>query len=220
MGARSYVPQLGRFLQPDPTPGGSANAYSYTFGDPVNSTDPSGEYTFVASYVARGDAEWAAGAEAREAARIAERRAAEEAAARAAAESAARAAAESAAAIAGPVYTSTWDEEWGEEEGTIGGAGGRGATTAGIHSWSVRMPSWTARGLGYALAVANSPQAGTFSGAPGWLVRVLEAGTRIELHQFATKLISVASIPDVAMVEISVFGTFKYGFHYTISGYL
>ena len=45
MGARSYIPQLGRFLQPDPRPGGSANAYSYTFGDPVNTSDPSGEFT-------------------------------------------------------------------------------------------------------------------------------------------------------------------------------
>jgi RHS repeat-associated protein len=45
MGARSYVPQLGRFLQPDPISGGSANAYTYTFGDPVNSVDPSGAYT-------------------------------------------------------------------------------------------------------------------------------------------------------------------------------
>jgi RHS repeat-associated protein len=43
MGARSYVPQLGRFLQTDPIPGGSANAYAYVFGDPVNESDPSGE---------------------------------------------------------------------------------------------------------------------------------------------------------------------------------
>jgi RHS repeat-associated protein len=45
MGARSYIPQLGRFLQTDPVPGGSANTYAYVFGDPVNSSDPSGEYT-------------------------------------------------------------------------------------------------------------------------------------------------------------------------------
>jgi RHS repeat-associated protein len=45
MGARSYIPQLGRFLQTDPIPGGSANAYTYVFGDPINSNDPSGEYS-------------------------------------------------------------------------------------------------------------------------------------------------------------------------------
>jgi RHS repeat-associated protein len=44
MGARSYVPQLGRFLQTDPVSGGSANAYSYVQGDPVNESDPSGEF--------------------------------------------------------------------------------------------------------------------------------------------------------------------------------
>jgi RHS repeat-associated protein len=44
MGARSYVPQLGRFLQTDPVPGGSANAYSYVQGNPVNESDPSGEF--------------------------------------------------------------------------------------------------------------------------------------------------------------------------------
>jgi RHS repeat-associated protein len=43
IGARSYVPQLGRFLQPDPRPGGSANAYGYTHNDPLNESDPSGE---------------------------------------------------------------------------------------------------------------------------------------------------------------------------------
>lgn len=43
MGARSYVPQLGRFLTPDPVPGGSANAYDYANQDPVNSFDLGGE---------------------------------------------------------------------------------------------------------------------------------------------------------------------------------
>jgi RHS repeat-associated protein len=44
MGVRSYVPQIGRFLQPDPIAGGSANAYAYTDGDPVNETDVTGAY--------------------------------------------------------------------------------------------------------------------------------------------------------------------------------
>ncbi|UUY04300.1 DUF6531 domain-containing protein [Svornostia abyssi] len=42
MGARIYVPQLGRFLQPDPVYGGSANAYDYAGQDPVNTVDLDG----------------------------------------------------------------------------------------------------------------------------------------------------------------------------------
>jgi RHS repeat-associated protein len=43
MGVRSYVPSMGRFLSPDPVPGGSANAYDYSNADPVNDFDLSGE---------------------------------------------------------------------------------------------------------------------------------------------------------------------------------
>ena len=42
MGARSYVPTLGIFLQPDPVPNGSTTAYNYAAGDPINASDISG----------------------------------------------------------------------------------------------------------------------------------------------------------------------------------
>lgn len=47
MGARSYVPSLGRFLTPDPVFGGSANPYDYAFQDPINLFDLTGECTDV-----------------------------------------------------------------------------------------------------------------------------------------------------------------------------
>lgn len=114
MGARSYVPQLGRFLQPDPRPGGSANAYAYTFGDPVNTSDPSGEYTIGEHQEAWvGESVASNAAAAAEQAREEARRAAEELQARMEADEAAeRIAAEAAdwaAAVSG-------GEEWYEEE--------------------------------------------------------------------------------------------------------
>lgn len=42
MGVRVYNPMTGRFLQVDPLPGGSANAYEYCSADPVNRVDLSG----------------------------------------------------------------------------------------------------------------------------------------------------------------------------------
>lgn len=43
MGARSYVPSLGRFLTVDPVFGGSANPYDYANQDPINNLDLFGE---------------------------------------------------------------------------------------------------------------------------------------------------------------------------------
>jgi RHS repeat-associated protein len=43
MGVRSYIPQIGRFLSPDPVPGGSANAYDYANANPVTGFDLLGE---------------------------------------------------------------------------------------------------------------------------------------------------------------------------------
>jgi hypothetical protein len=45
MGARPYLPDLGRFLSADPVEGGCANDYEYVFGDPANSTDLDGRST-------------------------------------------------------------------------------------------------------------------------------------------------------------------------------
>jgi RHS repeat-associated protein len=42
MGARQYVPSIGRFLQVDPVEGGSANDYEYCSGDPINCNDLTG----------------------------------------------------------------------------------------------------------------------------------------------------------------------------------
>jgi RHS repeat-associated protein len=113
MGARSYIPALGRFLQPDPKPGGSANAYAYTFGNPLNTSDPSGE---AAEYINTGPSAALIDWSAQSSAQAAAQQAAENAAARAAAE---RLAAEQAAAEAaayGPLGGEEYWEEWWEEE--------------------------------------------------------------------------------------------------------
>jgi RHS repeat-associated protein len=44
MGARSYVPAVGRFISTDPVPGGSATPYDYAFQDPISKFDLCGTY--------------------------------------------------------------------------------------------------------------------------------------------------------------------------------
>jgi RHS repeat-associated protein len=188
MGARSYVPQLGRFLQPDPIPGGSASAYSYTYGDPVNSSDPSGEYTATAE-------EWAytsssaiatAAAETR-ATELAAIKAAEEATRNAAIEAAARQAAEWAASeaennAAWAAYKAGYAAEQARDAGGGGGRGGRSGgftvitykggpgATCGSNSTNHRKchePNPSKRGEGQEWCEAFGSAIGGIFGSPG-----------------------------------------------------
>jgi RHS repeat-associated protein len=111
MGARSYVPEIGRFLQPDPVEGGSANEYSYTYGDPVNTSDPSGEFTAAMPSWVNGFLS----EQAELATEAAIQRAAEEQAAREEAEAAAAAEAQQA-----------WLESFIASERAVAGGGGGG----------------------------------------------------------------------------------------------
>lgn len=51
MGARVYIPALGRFLQVDPVEGGGDNAYAYV-NDPVNEDDLDGKIAPLIAFVA------------------------------------------------------------------------------------------------------------------------------------------------------------------------
>ncbi len=113
MGARSYIPQLGRFLQPDPIPGGSANAYNYTYGNPLNTTDPTGEST---EYTIGGPSAAAIAWATQSSAEAAAQQAAENAAARAAAERLAQEEEAQQAAAYGPLGGEGEWEEWEEYE--------------------------------------------------------------------------------------------------------
>ncbi|WP_261566507.1 RHS repeat-associated core domain-containing protein [Frankia gtarii] len=53
MGVRLYDPSLGRFLQTDPVPGGSDNAYDYAHQDPYNTYDLDGKRFHFRRFITR-----------------------------------------------------------------------------------------------------------------------------------------------------------------------
>jgi RHS repeat-associated protein len=142
MGARSYVPQLGRFLQPDPIPGGSANAYTYTFGDPVNTSDPSGEFTY-------GFAAWAKALNNQQAQEVVAREVARETLEREEAERRVREAREAEERADDPApaaeeeplggsagWACEYAAETGQEDSECGGGGGAGVGGGGGSSFA------------------------------------------------------------------------------------
>jgi RHS repeat-associated protein len=163
MGARSYIPQLGRFLQPDPISGGSANAYTYTFGDPVNTSDPSGESTTGVPPL------WAIEAGAQVAEEAVARRAAEEAAARAEAERKWKE--EEAASAASMAALLNFGHEWVAPEWWCGGeykACEEEGTWEGVNPGlidGISIRQGFCAGLG-ALVIACSPQTRPDEGPP------------------------------------------------------
>ena len=54
MGARQYLPSLGRFLEVDPIEQGSANEYDYVSGDPLNGLDLDGRLAVTYHMVVHG----------------------------------------------------------------------------------------------------------------------------------------------------------------------
>lgn len=107
MGARVYIPALGRFLQTDPVYGGTPNAYVYP-DDPINQCDPNGEFAMfipVAMFVGRIAVQQAVKYAAKKAAQEAAKRAAQKAAQEAVKRAAARKAAQEAASRARVVLT-------------------------------------------------------------------------------------------------------------------
>jgi RHS repeat-associated protein len=209
MGARTYVPALGRLEQTDPQPGGSGNAYAYTYNDPVNQADPSGEWTNTVSY---------------------DYEAAETGASQGLAETYT-----GPGAILPPPVNKQIEAEfiahppWDAVvafESTIDGEGPGGATAARLHILRfgpyLMSPS-KAKALGYSLSVLGTPLGEhiyELSGLPGWFVKIAEAATRVEILKVANDLLVASSLPDVQGVSISAWGSFRYGFTVDVAGYI
>ncbi|MGH2853966.1 MAG: RHS repeat-associated core domain-containing protein, partial [Solirubrobacteraceae bacterium] len=197
MGARSYIPQLGRFLQPDPQPGGSANAYAYTNGDPINSSDPSGKWTLNEtsgglSAVGSGTGENLPGG-----------------------------VGVAPGAVMPPPVNQQIEE--GGEDTLAGGPSQPGdvARAAFNHTWTVE-PS-TAFMMGFTIGVfgADASQAGHWLGLmhiPGFAIQGVDHMMHGTLQQFGRNLTEAGlfAVRGTA-VEIRLYGSLRYGVDFEIT---
>ncbi|MGA8364075.1 MAG: RHS repeat-associated core domain-containing protein [Solirubrobacteraceae bacterium] len=208
MGARSYVPQLGRFLQTDPRPGGSANAYGYTNGDPVNTTDLTGEYV---------ENDYMMGFYEAENFRAIEREAAREQAAR---EEAERLAAQAASEVIGSeTYQGPGNE--GSAGGVLSENGGE-ASASRYFDRTWLLPSIAATALGRTILASGSDVGEYVLGLihiPSWIHRVFDDAFAGRLDEFANELIAAAAKSGGGTVEVEIYGSFATRMSWTIRWY-
>jgi YD repeat-containing protein len=108
-------------------------------------------------------------------------------------------------------------------ESHLAGTGGSGAVESKILRWSTTVSPATARTWGYALTVLGTPlgeHGVEFAGMPGWLTKIAEAASRVELIKTGNNLIVAGSLPDCEAVRIEAWGSFKLGFFVEVSAYL
>jgi RHS repeat-associated protein len=205
MGARAYIPQLGRFEQTDPQPGGSINAYAYTDNDPVNQADPTGEsatYNYQAAETGNGaaglpEAYGAPGAITPPPANL-------------------QAEAELAAHPpwdAATTYTTSAI--------VVAGIGGTAAAEAVYidHTWKVSPTVAGSLGWSIAFGSSNIGQAGLgVARIPGWLAQVLNAATGGQLETYGAELMTASErAAPGTLVEINVWGSRRLGFKMDVS---
>ena len=201
MGARSYIPQLGRFEQADPQPGGSINAYAYTDDDPVNQADPTGEWTTNYENAETGEA----------------------------APGTPRSGNGPGAVVPPPADLQAEQEfaahpPWDavsvyESDAIVVGSAGMGAEEARLvsHRWEVQPT--TAGALGWLLVSGNSPigQA-TVGTIPGWLVKVVDAMTGGQLNTYGAELMAASDLAAPGtLVTIEAWGSARLGVHIDVS---
>ena len=183
MGARTYVPQLGRFLQPDPVPGGSANSYDYANQDPVNGSDPTGDWA-LQGYVGEVVTDTGGGLS--------------------------PGAFQAAPDVPSPTPETTPTGDW-SGTGGLGDGGGDGmGSIARVHTWTIDLPDVfpeTAAGWAGFLQGMAAGANQTANPAPWWVQWLAKFGVAMDVQSFASDLslaaAQAASSFELVSVEVS-----------------